>query len=253
MIKREVELHNGLIVNDLHIGGGGKADDFMYQSMAFIRLMRMCLRKEIPLILDGDIFELGQFRPDEIRARWGAVFDLMRQLHDAGLLFYICGNHDLDPSIMCDFSNAVHDHLYINTGVSNILVEHGHRVDSMNAKPGAWHHVGLWLLRKVEGRFPDIDVRYNRSASRKRAVKAEDLKFAGAARMLLEDDDSLDLVVFGHTHRPQDVTFKIAGPDGMVKRTARYMNAGCWTGKDLRVIVFRGDKFYLEKLKEVVS
>lgn len=239
---RVLKIHTGLIVSDLHIGGGGKADDFEKQATLFLRLLSYATRNEIPLIVNGDLFELAQFDPGEIRFRWKTIFRPFEDLVSKGLFYYITGNHDLCPSILSDLVPWVCDAARIETGMMTIHVEHGNRYDSYNRKPGVWHTLGLRLLRKLESWWPDIDVKPNYSASRKK----DDNHYRTVAQEILAHQ-GVDVVVFGHTHRGKDKTVSIpSGDDRLTPELKRYVNTGCWTKPEAcQVAYFDGDSISL--------
>jgi len=145
--KKTPVLGKGLkiFVSDIHMGGGGRPDDFEVNKEAFIRFLgeakSMVLKAKsqgIPayFILIGDVLELWQFDMDEIFARHR---DVIEKIIDLGVeVYYIYGNHDMDvaefENYTVEWPNGTKLHITEKVfdkdgGVS----AHGHQADPLNS------------------------------------------------------------------------------------------------------------------------
>ena len=233
--------HKGIIVSDLHIGGGGPGDDFLPLEKTFLRLLSYADLHNFPLILNGDIFEFWQFSAKEIVRAHGAVFSALKAFRERGMVHLIAGNHDAEIAVFAPLlGHLVFEHLVVDAGGLMLYVEHGHRFDSLNRNPGWWQRSLSKLAGKLERIHPNIDNIPRYSAARD-GFKGD--PYWEAARGILENSP-YDVVVFGHTHQEGEEAMKVSiRGDGKVVK--RYINSGSWTGKRGMAVVFDKNRVYL--------
>jgi len=226
----KVRLTSGSIVSDTHLGGGGPGDDFSQNEELFGRYLHYCHQERVPLVLLGDIFELHGYHWKEIFSAHTIIFRLMERLRRDGLLYIIIGNHDEEMGILHGvFPGIIHDRLDIDTGQLLIHCEHGNRYDPLNRRPGLWQRALTSFATRLECFWKDADV------VRRAGL---DKKLQGVARNLLIGGDQ-DIVVFGHTHHPAEVSVKTKSG------IKHYYNTGSWTGQTCHAFEFSGGRHAL--------
>jgi predicted phosphodiesterase len=199
-----------IYLSDLHVGGGGRADDFGFDAeTAFVQLVYDTPDAEFVLV--GDIFELWQFGSQEIRNAHPAFFTVLERIRDR--LVLIPGNHDMVLDWMQGY--RIERSYYVVDGVLSI---HGHQHDRYNragsrsigrlitgflgyVEKAGWENVdevlgGLW--RKI---------------STRRQSYEQFLETIASAR-------GVDGVIYGHIHMPYGNTLE----SGL-----HVYNCGMWT------------------------
>ncbi len=84
-----------LIFSDLHIGAGGRSDDFKRNSLLYLKILEEAYSPGYHLILLGDIEELWEDDLVDILATYPEVFRWHREYYRAGRLHRVVGNHDI--------------------------------------------------------------------------------------------------------------------------------------------------------------
>ena len=182
-----------VIFSDLHLGDGGRSDDFSPNAELFLAAVRRHYQKQgFILVLNGDIEDLALFSLARIATRWLDVYQALNEFAVRGALFKLVGNHDLDlqgrrPG---DLPFPVCESLRVEIGEKRLWIFHGHQVYRLN-----WFFETLgglilrWLLHPLGiGNYTTA-----RSASRRFHVEKRTYLYAKARKML---------AVIGHTHRP---------------------------------------------------
>jgi predicted phosphodiesterase len=182
-----------VIFSDLHLGDGGRKDEFVPNAELFLAALRRHYQKQgFILVLNGDVEELALFSLSRIATRWLDVFQAFTEFAARGALFKLAGNHDLAlldrrPS---DLPFPVVESLRVEIGEKRLWLFHGHQVSRAN-----WLYQTLgrlvlrWLLHPLGiGNYTDA-----RSPERRFHVERRAYLFARACGML---------TVIGHTHRP---------------------------------------------------
>ena len=217
-----------VVVSDIHLGAVAKENE-----RAFLAFLAEAGRHGDELLINGDLFdfwfEYGEVIP---RGQLGALARL-RALVDGGMrVRFIGGNHDawggsfLRDEVGIDVLDGP---VRLTVGGRRAYVAHG---DGLGG--GDWGYRALrWAARSRVGRalfravHPDVGIPLARLASGTRRAQTR----AGAgdspradvladrARRILAAHADVDLVVFGHAHRPQVSEF---APERF------YLNAGDW-------------------------
>ncbi len=205
--------HPLYFVSDLHLGDGGRADDFA--EGAHRDAFEWFLAEEVEeeggeLIILGDVFELWQCAIRRVRDHYGPLF---WRLHNYRLLR---GNHDASYGKPPEWRWPTGYHPLL-------LTEHGHQADPFNSSLG---FVGrsvtalAGLLERLGWR--DVDKAGWRWRWMPTPVTRPDRfppghyeQYAG----LRARETGAKLVILGHTHRPALTRL----PGGVL-----YANTGCW-------------------------
>jgi UDP-2,3-diacylglucosamine pyrophosphatase LpxH len=127
-----------ILLSDLHLGDGGKADDFRDNKDTLLAALTHYKDEGYKLLLLGDIEEFWQFALIEIETKYGeTVYKAIKDFNDSNI-FRIFGNHDGDWCIQPDpakneFFKALQAteaiKLQDEEGPSRILLVHGHQGD----------------------------------------------------------------------------------------------------------------------------
>ena len=119
-----------VIFSDLHMGGGGKNDDFESNGPLFEHILaNHYLKNDFKLILNGDIDELLRFSERAIVRKWKNIFDLFARFNEKNDLIKIIGNHDIElkkrnqhPPDM-----QIHESVKLDFHGNRIMIFHGHQ------------------------------------------------------------------------------------------------------------------------------
>ena len=157
-----------VIISDLHLGSGGRRDDFLADDeLAFERFMdELGRHTPLELIVNGDFIDFAQIQPrphmwlddrlgaseqdsvEKLQCAIGAhprAFDaLQRFVAHGGSVRFHYGNHDIDlvwPQIQAAIrrrlARALDDYKAVNFGwvyaVDGVYIEHGHQADPPNS------------------------------------------------------------------------------------------------------------------------
>jgi predicted phosphodiesterase len=182
-----------VIFSDLHMGDGGRRDDFKPNAEIFLAALRRHYQQQgFILVLNGDVEELALFPLSSIASRWFEVYRALEEFAVRNALFKLVGNHDLilldrRPG---DLPFPVIESLRLEIGEKRLWLFHGHQVSRLN-----WFYqtLGRRVLPMVYrplgvGSYTDAS-----SADRRFHVEKRAYLYARACRML---------AVIGHTHRP---------------------------------------------------
>lgn len=218
-----------LIISDLHVGNPfSKAADTLLGFLDYARAERF------DLCINGDGFEILQASFASLAYDSIEVMKRLRAHLDAGLrVFYIVGNHDIIlEKFISTFTGQGTAHaqieitpfLNVTTGNLRVRIEHGHLYDPSFVKHPVLYESLTRLVGPLLHLYPDVyrvwswyeDLK-QRIRSGLSADRVEQSVYYEAADMLLQR--GFDVVVFGHTHKPEDV---------VLSPGRRYINAGNW-------------------------
>lgn len=211
-----------LVVSDMHVGN--PYSEARRRLGAFFDFAR---RERFNVCINGDGFEILQASFSTLAHDSVEVLNRIRSHIDAGLrVYYVVGNHDiiLEQFLQSWSSIEITPFLNVSVGDRRVRIEHGHLYDpSFVRSPGFYE-----FITKAAGPFlriyPDVyrlwtlwENFWQRLRSWRSKSLVERSVYYQAADMLLQR--GFDVVVFGHTHRPEDVQL---GPG------RRYINSGNW-------------------------
>ena len=180
-----------VIFSDLHMGNGGRADDFAHNSALFnTALGRYYLSREYDLILNGDVEELAKFPLPAILKRWSDTYELFDRFQERGALHRLVGNHDLrlmeDRDERFDIREAIRFTYKNNT----IFIFHGHQSSLFYSKNIRWVDM---VLRYVANPLRIRSYTISHDSQQRFAMERRVYEFASAKKILS---------IVAHTHRP---------------------------------------------------
>lgn len=153
--KLSLESENKYAVfSDLHLGNGGKADNFVHNESSMVSALKYYLDNDFSIILLGDIEEFWQFEYNEVRKKYdNSIYELLKSFSDEKV-HRVYGNHDKEWAGLFD---PISDKADIPFGApEGILLDdymflvHGHQGDVLSEKK-AWSS-RFWVrnYRKIE-------------------------------------------------------------------------------------------------------
>jgi len=180
-----------VVFSDLHMGAGGRNDDFRRNGAFFKRVLEThYLPRGYTLVLNGDVEELLRHHMKGIVQEWKSLYDVYTKFQEFGRFWKIEGNHD--PKSLQDSSTFdIQRGLRIMLEGGEIFICHGHQGGYLNS--GQYNFVQAGLLRLFANTFGIknfspayyLPVRY----------KLEERLYRYAT------GESIAMVI-GHTHRP---------------------------------------------------
>jgi predicted phosphodiesterase len=177
-----------VILSDLHLGNGGRMDDFRRNAeLVLAALKTRYLAEGYILVLNGDIEELQKFSLRSIREAWGEFYRIISCFERSSGLFRICGNHD-HAMIARDPKAYLGLRLRIN-GIP-IFILHGHQA----AATWAWLNIPTgFLLRWIASPLGIRNYSVSRDSGKRFQVEKRIYEFSNRKRTIS---------IIGHTHRP---------------------------------------------------
>lgn len=182
-----------LILSDLHIGNGGRRDDFHSNAAALLQVLEQCHERNYHLVLNGDIEELQNFSLPSIVAAWPRFYRILERFHQANRLTKLLGNHDASLSrehSRYPLSIPLHHAVRLSVHGQELFVFHGHQASNWQVRLGPaagllvrWVFSPIGFRNKAQG--PSSDSR----------IRLEQQIYEFARRRGL-------VVLNGHTHRP---------------------------------------------------
>lgn len=179
-----------LIFSDLHIGSGGRNDDFSPNSEMFLTILRDYLERDYTLILNGDIEELLRFPLEDIMHRWPRFFELLDAFRDGPGLYKIIGNHDMELQDAIDYPYELYEALKFRYKDGSLFIFHGHQTMRRYREYNPYIHYSLKYLANPLN-IKNYAVSHS---SRKR--------FTTEKRVYNFSSEQKVLSIIGHTHRP---------------------------------------------------
>ncbi len=182
-----------VIFSDLHMGDGGKGDDFRRNAAFFRTLLERCyLPQGYTLVLNGDVEELQKFSLHQVVSRWGELYELFGAFGREGRLYKIAGNHD--ESLIWDephrvVSSTLPALRLIHRG-DTILVFHGHQASYLM---NYFQKVLVFLLRYLAHPLGFHSYSISRNSRRQYRVERRVYRFSASRKIVS---------IIGHTHRP---------------------------------------------------
>lgn len=170
-----------LVVSDLHLGDGSRADDFGDNDASFIDWHRGI--KQDLTVFNGDFCDLWQFGYERIYATHTRLFEYIAGINAK----FIIGNHDYKLL----GSNQLE--LTLDDG-RRVLIIHGHQADERMSTPCV--RLGVWMLGMLE-RLPGLHWIDNPECFLKTSHSEAVQKVSAFVE---EQFDFYDIVVCGHTH-----------------------------------------------------
>ncbi|MEI6651563.1 MAG: metallophosphoesterase [Chlorobiaceae bacterium] len=186
-----------LILSDLHMGNGGRRDEFKRNAeLVKTMLGSYYLPEKYSLVLNGDIEELFKFPLDSIVAEWGDLYDLFLKFEENGFFWKTYGNHDaslLDEK-RYQLASSMVNSLKFHYGHETMLLFHGHQASELlwETYPMVSRAVIFFIkyIAKPIG-IRNFSIAYN--SPRRFAIEKSIYEFSNQAKIVS---------IIGHTHRP---------------------------------------------------
>lgn len=186
-----------VVFSDLHLGDGGKRDEFRHNATLFGTLLeRRYLEQGYGLVLNGDIEELMKFSCTGILSSWKWLYDLFIRFVERGGFWKIYGNHDLGLLEEDDYPLAdwLVESLIFRYGGQTMLLFHGHQASSFLNNPCSLFSRSLcYLLRYVAKPAGIRNYPVSYDSRRRFAIERAVYEFSNSAGIIS---------IIGHTHRP---------------------------------------------------
>ena len=187
-----------VVFSDLHLGNGGKADNFSHNESSMVSALKYYRDNDFSIILLGDIEEFWQFEYNEIREKYdNSIYELLKSFSDEKV-HRVYGNHDKEWAGLYD---PISDNPDIPFGApegilldDNIFLVHGHQGDILSEK-NAWSS-RFWVrnYRKVEHLVRKIG-RGDPAATKSQIPKDREKVYYEWAKK------NKKILICGHTHR----------------------------------------------------
>lgn len=183
-----------VIFSDLHVGDGGRKDDFLPNARFFLEILHdYYLQQNYKLVLNGDVEELHKFPLGRIVRHWTDFYDLLGEFRAKTDLIKILGNHDLSLAFDgADYPIDVpfEDGVKLQYGSNCLFVFHGHQASLYHARMGAMcEHMVRYIVKPLGFR------NYSVSHDNQKKYNLERRIYSFARRKGIA-------ALIGHTHRP---------------------------------------------------
>ncbi len=186
-----------LILSDLHMGNGGRRDDFR-RNADLVRTMlgSYYLPEKYSLVLNGDVEELFKFPLESIIAEWGDFYDLFLKFERNGFFWKTYGNHDAEllDEKKYRLASSMVESLKFHYGDETILILHGHQASVL-----------LWETYPIVSRSVVFFLRYiaKPAGIRNFSTAYNSRRRFAIEKSIYEFSNQAKIVSFiGHTHRP---------------------------------------------------
>lgn len=186
-----------LILSDLHMGNGGRLDEFRPNAgLVKTILGSYYLPEKFSLVLNGDIEELFKFPLASIESKWSEFYDLFQKFERNGFFWKTYGNHDALLLAERSYTLASHlvESLKFHYGDETLLLFHGHQASAVlwETYPALSRAIIFFLryIAKPAG-IRNCSVAYN--SRRRFAMEKSIYEFSNRSGIVS---------IIGHTHRP---------------------------------------------------
>ena len=189
-----------VIFSDLHMGDGGKTDDFVNNSELFkSALENYYLKNNFRLALNGDIEELQRFKLEKIRSYWVGIYELFEKFRNRTEIYKTIGNHDLSLALdRSGYPIPVYDGIRFKYHNHYLFMIHGHQASSKYSKQNDWVDFSLKYIANPLG-IKNFSVAH--SSRKKYKIEKRAYRFSNYRKVV---------TIIGHTHRPLFESFSKA-------------------------------------------
>lgn len=204
------------VISDLHINvKNSKEEDFCLNDEKFIKYINATLEQCSYILIVGDLFEtweslkwqdhVTKFR--KIVASRPTLIDILTIYMEKEEIIYINGNHDaivrleeLMPDVSFTFIDKIEN--------ITIVAEHGHKADIFSRKINTIGKFLTWVAGWLERLgWIDLDRNFRRMGYYLAGRNTSKETYHKYAKKLKRKYDA-DIVIFGHTHRPEITKIK---------------------------------------------
>ncbi len=190
-----------VMFSDMHLGDGGKADDFRHNYMVIEKALGDYKRLNYTVILLGDVEEFWQFDQDNIVNEYDSNIYRKFRSFEEDHFYRVYGNHDSewgapkDPARKVSRESGVASEalkLKDKNGKARILLIHGHQGSKESDKNSWLSRVFVRLYKKIE---PIIKIDRHTSATKSQMAKDyEKIMYSWAKKTKV-------ILICGHSHR----------------------------------------------------
>jgi UDP-2,3-diacylglucosamine pyrophosphatase LpxH len=186
-----------LILSDLHMGNGGRRDEFRRNAdLVRSMLKEYYLPEKYSLVLNGDVEELFKFSMESIEEQWGDIYELFLSFEKNGFFWKTYGNHDADLFEERNYrlSRYLLEAIRFSYGDEVMLLFHGHQASIL-----------LWETYPVVSRSVVLFLRY---VAKPMGIRNFSTAYNSRRRFAIEksiydfSNQSKIVSIIGHTHRP---------------------------------------------------
>jgi len=219
----DVEEDRLIVISDLHLG-----NPYSRAARNLGSFVDYVIEGNYSLCINGDGVDILQGRLGRLTQQGIEVMHVMRRFEAAGgRMYYVVGNHDivLEQALHTWVSDYLTPFLNVRSGDLRVRIEHGHTYDAFYvASPRVYEVLGMAATPFLH-LYPDIYRLWSATArARIRAARAiadtpAEFESSEQAAAAMIANRGFDVVVFGHTHRPERLDL----PHG-----ATYINSGNW-------------------------
>ncbi len=186
-----------LILSDLHMGNGGRRDEFR-RNAELVRTMlgSYYLPEKYSLVLNGDVEELFKFPLESIGEEWGDFYDLFLKFKHNGFFWKTYGNHDAELLEEKEYrlASSMVESVKFHYGDETILLLHGHQASVL-----------LWETYPIVSRSVVLFLRYvaKPAGIRNFSTAYNSRRRFAIEKSIYEFSNQFKIVsIIGHTHRP---------------------------------------------------
>ncbi|NTV25391.1 MAG: metallophosphoesterase [Chlorobiaceae bacterium] len=186
-----------LILSDLHMGNGGRRDEFK-RNADLVRSMleEYYLPEKYSLVLNGDVEELFKFSIESITEQWRHMYDLFLRFEKNGFFWKTYGNHDADLFEEPNYRLSGHllEAIKFSYGDEVMLLFHGHQASIL-----------LWETYPIVSRVVVLFLRY---VAKPMGIRNFSTAYNSRRRFAIErsiydfSNQAKIVSIIGHTHRP---------------------------------------------------
>jgi len=182
-----------VVFSDLHLGNGGRKDDFKHNSELFSYILENnYLKKNYKLVLNGDIEDLYKFDIDKIYEFNKGLYALFRKFNSKGNFFKLIGNHDytLQKFGYPDLNKKLLQSIKFNYNENSIFIYHGHQVSNFIDD---YNYLSYFLIRYIISPLNIKNTTVSINSKKKIDTERRAFNFSESEKIIS---------IIGHTHRP---------------------------------------------------
>ncbi len=219
----DVEESRLIVISDLHLG-----NPYSLATRNLMSFMDYVVDGDYSLCINGDGVDILQGRLGRLTQHSIEAMDVLRKFEKStGRLYYVVGNHDivLEGALHTWLSEYLTPFLNVRSGRLRVRIEHGHAYDAFYvASPRIYELLGMAATPFLHI-YPDIyrlwsaSTRARMRVARMIADTSPEYESAEQESAAMLADRGFDVVVFGHTHRPEQIA---------LEHGAVYLNCGNW-------------------------
>jgi UDP-2,3-diacylglucosamine pyrophosphatase LpxH len=219
----DVDEERLIVISDLHLG-----NPYSLATRRLRTFIDYVVDGGFSLCINGDGVDILQGRLGRVTQHGIEVMELLRKFESSGRrLYYVVGNHDivLEQALHTWMSEYLTPFLNVQSGNLRVRIEHGHTYDAFFVASPRVYELLAMAATPFLHLYPDVyrlwaaSTRARLRAGRILVGTPQEYSSAEQEAAAMIACRGFDVVVFGHTHRPEQVDL----PHG-----ASYLNCGNW-------------------------